>query len=177
MKRCLPGRIRRRLLHRDPTEQFNRDRGERGVPATWPRVAALLASAGHPVFTPTLTGLGERAHLLGLAVELDTFVADVAGMIESEELDDTVLVGHSFAGSVISSLAERMSRRIRHLVYLDALMAGRGERPFDQLPSEVKATRRDAAQRSSGGPSLPRARAGSLRGLRPRGIRPGSRAG
>ena len=75
---------------------------------------------GHRVFTSTQTGLGERRHLLAPTITLDTFIADLVNAIEAEELDDVVLVGHSFAGTVISGCADRMPERVRHLVYLDS---------------------------------------------------------
>lgn len=121
----------------------------------WNRVADRLRAEGHRVFTPTCTGLGERKHLVSRDVTLDTFTADVANVIEAEELSDVVLVGHSFGGSPVSGVADRMRERIRHLVYLDALIVEPGRAPFDSLPAEVVAGRRRAAQDSSGGVSLP----------------------
>ncbi len=95
----------------------------------WVRVADILRSQGHRVFTPTCTGLGERAHLLSKDITLDTFVRDVAGTIAAEELTEVVLVGHSFGGLAISGVAEAMPERLRHLVYLDALIVQPGARP------------------------------------------------
>ena len=121
----------------------------------WRRVADRLRAAGHTVFTPTCTGLGERAHLMSRDITLDTFTKDVAAVIEAEELNDVVVVGHSFAGSPTSGVAERMADRIRHLVYLDSRMVEAGKAPFDSLPPDVVAARRKAAQDTSGGVSLP----------------------
>ena len=121
----------------------------------WQRVADRLRAAGHKVFTPTQTGLGERSHLLSKDITLDTFTQDVVNVIEFEELSDVILVGHSFGGSPISSTAERMPDRIRHLVYLDALMLEGGQSPSGVLPPDVVAARQKAAQESSGGVSLP----------------------
>ncbi|MGF3022799.1 alpha/beta fold hydrolase [Methylobacterium aquaticum] len=121
----------------------------------WVRVADILRGQGHRVFTPTCTGLGERAHLLSDTITLDTFVRDVAGVIAAEELTEVVLVGHSFGGLAISGVAEAMPERLRHLVYLDALIVQPGRAPFDGLPPEVVAARRRAAAESSGGLSLP----------------------
>src|SRR5579875_3323603 len=84
----------------------------------WSRVAAILRGRGHRVFTPTQTGLGERAHLLSRDITFDTFVQDVVGVFEAEELEDVVLVGHSFGGSSISGVVDRMPERVRRLVYL-----------------------------------------------------------
>lgn len=85
-------------------------------------VANALRAAGHTVFTPTLTGLGERAHLNSEGITLETHIRDVCGCIEAEELSDIVLCGHSYGGMVITGVADRMSARIRKLVYLDAFI-------------------------------------------------------
>jgi pimeloyl-ACP methyl ester carboxylesterase len=121
----------------------------------WSRVAERLRGDGHVVFAPTCTGLGERAHLMSRDITLDTFTQDVAAVIDAEELSDIVLVGHSFGGLAISGVAERMPERIRHLVYLDALLVGPGQRPFDIIAPDVVARRIKAAEESSGGLSLP----------------------
>ena len=121
----------------------------------WSRVADRLHAAGHHVFTPTQTGLGERKHLLSKDITLDTFTRDIANVIEAEELTNVVLVGHSFGGLAISGVADAMPERIRHLVYLDSLMVEGGKSPFDSLPPDVVAARRKAAEESSGGLSLP----------------------
>jgi len=121
----------------------------------WSRVADRLRAAGHRVFTPTQTGLGERKHLLSKDITIDTFSKDIANVIEADELTNVVLVGHSFGGIVISGVADVMPERIRHLVYLDSLLVEAGKSPFDSLPPEVAAARRKAAEESSGGLSLP----------------------
>ncbi|SFW71106.1 alpha/beta fold hydrolase [Amycolatopsis australiensis] len=100
----------------------------------WDRVVPLLESAGHRVLAPSLTGYGDKAHLLSPEVGLDTHVDDVAGLIEDERLDDVVLVGHSYAGLVISSVANQVPERIAHLVYLDAMVPEDGETAVDVLP-------------------------------------------
>ncbi|MDO9437057.1 alpha/beta fold hydrolase [Hydrogenophaga sp.] len=110
----------------------------------WKDVAARLRAAGHEVYTPTWTGLGERSHLLPLRPTLETFIEDVAQVIRYEDLDDVVLVGHSFAGSVVSSLADRMSERLRHLVYLDALVLQSGESSADRSPDRIEVYRQRA---------------------------------
>ena len=121
----------------------------------WSRVADRLRAAGHRVFTPTQTGLGERRHLLSKDVTLDTFIADIANVVEAEELNDIVLVGHSFGGNAISGVADRMPERIHHLVYLDSLIVEGGRAPFGNLSADVAASRRKAAEESSGGLSFP----------------------
>jgi pimeloyl-ACP methyl ester carboxylesterase len=98
------------------------------------RVRSALQRQGHDVFTPTLTGVGERSHLMSRSVNLSTHVDDVVNLLEWEELGDVVLVGHSYGGFVISGAAERVPERIRHLVYLDAFLPNDGERIFDIVP-------------------------------------------
>jgi pimeloyl-ACP methyl ester carboxylesterase len=88
----------------------------------WQRVTPHLRAAGHEVYTPTLTGLGERAHLLSREVSLDTHVQDILGVLEYEDLREVVLVGHSYGGMVVSGVAERAPQRLARLVYLDAWM-------------------------------------------------------
>ena len=121
----------------------------------WRRVADLLTATGARVFTPTMTGLGERAHLLTRHVGLETFIADVIGVIETEELDDVVLVGHSFGGAVISGVVDRVPGRIAQLVYLDAVVPQPGQSAISQLPPETQALRIRTAEESSGGVSIP----------------------
>jgi pimeloyl-ACP methyl ester carboxylesterase len=121
----------------------------------WRDVAERLRAAGAAVFTPTMTGLGERAHLLNRAVGIETFFNDVSGLIAAEELNDIVLVGHSFGGVVISGVADRMADRIRHLVYLDAVVPQNGRSAISLLPAETAATRIRMAEASSGGLSIP----------------------
>jgi pimeloyl-ACP methyl ester carboxylesterase len=85
-------------------------------------VAELLRARGHQVFTPTLTGLGERSHLRNAPVNLSTHIEDIANVILWEDLSDVVLVGHSYGGMVVTGVADRMPERISRLVYLDAFV-------------------------------------------------------
>jgi pimeloyl-ACP methyl ester carboxylesterase len=91
------------------------------------RLDSLLTAAGHTVHRPTLTGLGERAHLARADVNLSTHVTDVVNVLLYEELRDVVLVGHSYGGMVITGVAERVPERVRHLVYIDAFLPEDGE--------------------------------------------------
>jgi pimeloyl-ACP methyl ester carboxylesterase len=97
----------------------------------WRQVAPLLRSAGHEVYTPSLTGLGERRHLARPDIDLDTHIEDVVGLLEMEDLKEVVLVGHSYGGMVVTGVAERMPERIQHLVYLDAFLPADGQSLFD----------------------------------------------
>jgi len=107
----------------------------------WRDVALILRDAGHLVFTPTLTGLGERAHLLNPAVRLSTFIDDVCAVLECEELRDVILVGHSFGGLVASGVVDRMPKSVKRLVFYDGLIAKHGQSAITLLPPMVQAQR------------------------------------
>ena len=94
---------------------------------TWRYVRPLLREAGHEVFTPTLTGLGERSHLAHPGVGLSTHGLDVANVMMYEDLDDVVLVGYSYGGMAVTAALRHVGERVRHLVYLDAFVPGEGE--------------------------------------------------
>ena len=106
----------------------------------WKRVRKGLQAQGHEVFTPTLTGVAERSHLLSPAVNLETHILDIVNLIHWEELTDLVLCGHSYGGCVITGVADRMPERIRSLVYLDAFVPEDGDNQLQHLP-ETLATR------------------------------------
>ncbi len=93
----------------------------------WARVRARLQAAGHEVFTPSLTGSGDRAHLLSRAVTLRTHVQDIVELLVREDLHDVVLVGHSYGGMVITGVADREPGRLAHIVYLDAAYPVNGQ--------------------------------------------------
>lgn len=112
----------------------------------WRDVSALLTRQGHRVYTPTLTGLGERAHLLSPNIHLETHIQDVMGVIVAEELQDLVLVGHSYAGMLVTAVADRMPERLRHLVYLDAVVPQPGEAWSSTHTEAVKRLRLGAAR-------------------------------
>ncbi|MGV9300370.1 alpha/beta fold hydrolase [Amycolatopsis sp. NPDC003676] len=98
----------------------------------WDRVVPLLESAGHRVLAPSLTGYGDKKHLLSPETGLDTHVQDVVDLLRAEE--DVVLVGHSYAGLVISSAANELPDRVAELVYLDAMVPEDGETAVDVQP-------------------------------------------
>lgn len=100
----------------------------------WRKVVSPLRQRGVEVFTPTLTGLGERSHLLTPDVNLSTHIDDIVELVKFEDLANVALVGHSYAGMVISGVAEVIPERVDRLIYLDALMPMNGETVFDILP-------------------------------------------
>ena len=112
----------------------------------WKRVRKALQEHGHDVFTPTLTGVGERSHLLTPQVNLDTHIEDVVNLIEREELTDVILCGHSYGGCVISGAADRVGDRIGALVYLDAFVLQDGQCLHDTLPPAQKKLQLELAQ-------------------------------
>ncbi len=120
----------------------------------WARVASQLRAAGHRVFTPTHTGVGERAHLLTAGISMDTFVQDLVNVIEFEELHDCIVVGHSYGGRSVAGLADCMPERIRRLVFLDAGLPEPGKSYLDALPPERRAVRLRQAAESPGGLSI-----------------------
>lgn len=100
----------------------------------WQRVGERLERLGHKVFAPTLTGLCERSHLLNFDVNLTTHIADIVGLINSENLNDIVLVGHSYGGFVISGVAEQAPGKISSIVFLDAFVPDDGQSLVDIVP-------------------------------------------
>lgn len=111
-------------------------------------VDSILIRQGDLVYRPTLTGLGERRHLNSSAVSLTTHITDVVNVIETEQLQHIVLVGHSYAGMVISGVAERLPGRIDQLVYIDAFVPNNGESVFtaDNLSAASKASLRASVE-------------------------------
>lgn len=99
----------------------------------WRDVRAILRDNGHDVHTPTLTGLGERSHLMSPEIDMNTHILDVVNLIEWEELDDVILVGHSYGGNVITGVADRIKNRLRHVVYLDAFLPEDGDSPASSM--------------------------------------------
>ncbi len=100
----------------------------------WRPVAQALRRSGHEVYTPTLTGLGERLHLMNPSINLDTHITDIVNVINQEELSDVVLVGHSYGGMVITGVADILPEKITSLVYLDAFVPENGQSLLSLLP-------------------------------------------
>ncbi|MBK6599686.1 MAG: alpha/beta hydrolase [Proteobacteria bacterium] len=109
---------------------------------SWQRVRRIMQAAGHEVHSPSLTGCGDRKHLMSREVGLQTHINDIVNLIEYEELDNVILVGHSFAGITITGIADQLRGRIRRLVYFDALipegqrMSGVNKGPNGELPEK-----------------------------------------
>lgn len=120
----------------------------------WHRVLPLLRAAGAPSYAPTLTGLGERAHLMGPNIGLQTHVQDVLGLIEAEELQRVMLVGHSYAGMVVTGVADRLQAAapgvLAQLVYLDAVLPYPGDAWSTPHDDATKAKRFESAKASGG---------------------------
>ncbi len=112
----------------------------------WRRVADNLERRGHKVFAPTLTGLGEREHLMRAGIDLSTHIADVANVFRFENLRDVVLCGHSYAGFVISGVVEQVAERISSIVYLDAFYPQDGDRMVDLTGPRVREATQAAVQ-------------------------------
>lgn len=121
----------------------------------WRAVADSLRKAGHQVFTPSFTGMGDRAHLLHKDITLDIFIDDLVQVILTEELDDVILVGHSFGGVPITGVAELIPERIRHLVYFDSVVLESGQTAFSNYPKADADARIAAAARATGGLAVP----------------------
>ncbi len=116
----------------------------------WEKVRPHLEAAGHRVFAPSLTGLGDREHLRDPVPSLYTHVADIVGLVEAEELDTVVLVGHSYGGMVVTGAADELRGRVHHLVYLDAAVPSDGQTFASFVPgiSPQEVSRRESVFRS-----------------------------
>jgi pimeloyl-ACP methyl ester carboxylesterase len=122
----------------------------------WKKVVPLLGQGGHRTYTPTLTGLGERSHLAHRGIRLETHVRDVVQVLEYEDLEDAVLVGHSSSGAVITGVAELVPRRVGRLVYLDAFVPEDGQSVFDLLSPERRKVLEGLVRTEGDGWLLPR---------------------
>jgi pimeloyl-ACP methyl ester carboxylesterase len=114
----------------------------------WRHVIQALAAEGHRAHAVTLTGVGERAHLMSPAITLETHITDVSNAMEAEEMDDVVLAVHSYAGMIGTAIADRMPGRLRHLVYVDAVVPNPGESWSSTQPVATREARLAAAQTS-----------------------------
>ena len=126
----------------------------------WRPVQDILTASGCRVFAPSLTGVGDRAHLFSKDISLQTHVDDVLSLIEAEELKDFVLVGHSYGGLVITGVADILRERVSHYVYLDAslpddMSPGASFGWSDSNSAELREARLKAVREQSGGVGLP----------------------
>ena len=122
---------------------------------SWREVARRLQRDGHDAFTPTLTGMGERQHLAGPSVDLETHISDILAVIEYERLDDFALVAHSSGGMVATAVADRVPERIRTLIYVDAALPENGQAMLDLVPEKRKQENIDLAEKDGGGFQVP----------------------
>jgi pimeloyl-ACP methyl ester carboxylesterase len=106
------------------------------------KVARLLRAAGHEVHAPSLTGLGERSHLLGPGIDLNTHIKDITSLLRYEDLSEVILVGHSYGGMVITGVADRASARVGRLVYLDAANPKDGQSLASLSPQLILAAKK-----------------------------------
>lgn len=121
----------------------------------WRPVADRLRAAGHDVYAPSYTGMGDRAHLINKGITIDTFIEDLVQVIETEELKDVILVGHSFGGIPITGVADRIPERIAHLVYFDSIVLESGQTAFSNYPKADADARIAAASAATGGLAVP----------------------
>jgi pimeloyl-ACP methyl ester carboxylesterase len=119
----------------------------------WTALAERMRARGHRVFTPCLTGLGERSHLFSGSINLSTHIEDVCNTIRCEQLEHFVLAGHSYGGMVTTGVADRYAERISALVYIDAFLPENGKCVWDYTSSDN--TQRFAEAGEHGGIAIP----------------------
>src|SRR5262245_21031853 len=116
----------------------------------WKKMHPLTSAAGHLLFTPTYTGLGEREHLASPSNDLETHIQDVLAVIKYEDLRDVVLIGHSYGGMVATGVADRAGDRIAQLIYLDAFVPRNGQALVDLLPPERRQRMQERGKQGDG---------------------------
>lgn len=121
----------------------------------WHAVARSLRANAHEVYAVTLTGLGEKKHLSSSQVDLDTHIYDVFNLIEYEGLSDVVLVGHSYAGLVITAVADRLAQKLAKLVYIDTAPLPNGVSLIDSYPPDLRKLYRQRVAIDGAGWRLP----------------------
>jgi pimeloyl-ACP methyl ester carboxylesterase len=121
----------------------------------WKKMTPLLQARGHDVYTPTLTGLGERSHLAHPEIGLETHILDVVNVLKYEDLRRVILVGHSSGGAVITGVADRVPEQLAHLVYLDAFVPADGQAMMDIIPPERRQGMEQRVQAEGKGWLLP----------------------
>ena len=121
----------------------------------WKKMRPLMRAAGHEFFSPTYTGLGERAHLSRPDIDLATHVQDVLNVLEFEDLKDVVLLGHSYGGMVATGVADKAPDRIQRVVYIDAFAPKDGQSLFDLVGPKAEGNMRAGADKDGQGWQLP----------------------
>jgi len=116
---------------------------------SWKKMHPLMRAAGHRLLTPTYTGLGEREHLANPSIDLETHIQDVLNVMKYEDLNDIVLLGHSYGGMVATGVADRSRDKFAQLIYLDAFVPRDGQSLFD-LNEAGRGPMRDAAKSGDG---------------------------
>ena len=121
----------------------------------WKKMRPLMRAAGHDLWTPTYTGLGEREHLGTPDTSLDTHIQDIVAVMETEDLRDVILIGHSYGGMVATGVADKARRRIGRIIYLDAFAPKDGESLFDLVGAQAAENMRGKAMGEGGGWRVP----------------------
>jgi pimeloyl-ACP methyl ester carboxylesterase len=121
----------------------------------WARVTDRLRAQGHRYFAPSYTGMGDRAHLLNKDITIDTFIDDIIGVINAEELSDVILVAHSFGGVPALGVCDRIPEKLKHVVYLDCIILENGQPAFSIYPPKEAEERIAAAETANGGLAVP----------------------
>jgi pimeloyl-ACP methyl ester carboxylesterase len=121
----------------------------------WKKMRPLMRARGHEIFTPTYTGMGERAHLAHRDIDLETHIADVLGVLKFEDLRNVILVGHSYGGMVATGVADRAPERLSQLVYLDAFAPRNGQSLLDLQTEEASQRVREGTAREGDGWRIP----------------------
>ncbi len=116
----------------------------------WNPVADILEAAGHRAFPITFTGSGDRAHLLSPETSLETYVLDIINFIQYNDLSDIILAAHSVGGVPVLAVLDRIPERIRHVVFLDAMLTMDGECVLDIIPQEEANRRRAQIDQGNG---------------------------
>ncbi|NNM43258.1 MAG: alpha/beta fold hydrolase [Chlamydiae bacterium] len=137
----------------------------------WKKVRKYLEAKGHLVRTPTLTGLGERKYLNCPDIDLDVHINDIVNVLQYEELEEVILVGHSYGGMVITGVADRTPQRIKQLIYIEALIPEDGESMFDIIDPSISSYLLNRAKEEGEGYQVPPAPAQSYNFENPEDIK------
>ena len=121
----------------------------------WKKMRPLMRARGHEIFTPTYTGMGERAHLAHKDIDLETHIADTLGVLKYEDLRNVILVGHSYGGMVATGVADRATERLSQLVYLDAFAPRDGQSLLDLHTEDNRQRVREGAKKEGDGWRIP----------------------